>query len=61
MFSARFRTPCANGCGEYIKPGQIIVMTDDGAAHAECRIEEADRPVQVCDKCNLARPCEHDE
>ena len=37
-------------------------MTDDGAMHANCDdATVAERPVVVCERCWLARPCECDE
>jgi hypothetical protein len=60
-FPARHPGRCP-ACEGSIRAGDLITMTDDGAMHANCDdATVAERPVVVCERCWLARPCECDE
>lgn len=45
-------------CEQAIHRGQKVTRVDGRVAHLTC---PTDRPVEVCTKCWLVRPCEHDE
>ena len=55
---AEHRSPyCALECGDPIEVGQAITKTEDGWAHLDCK-RRAVRPVKVCPKCHLTKPCD---
>jgi hypothetical protein len=56
-FEARHRGTCA-ACDEAIKPGQQVRFDEDQLVHDDCAAAApVERPVVVCDRCWLVKPC----
>jgi hypothetical protein len=57
-FEARYHGTCP-ACDEAIKPGQQVRFDDDALVHDDCTdAVPVERPVVVCDRCWLVKPCE---
>lgn len=62
-FVAQWPTRCAS-CSRPIDEGDVCHYTDsDEIVHVECYVRNPRPrvPLAVCPRCNLTRPCEHDE
>ncbi len=65
-FTARFPGRCPD-CGEAIAPGDVVEYDDRIPArvvHVDCddtAPAPSERPVAVCDRCWLTKPCACDD
>jgi len=56
-FEARFQGACP-ACYERIKVGQQVRYDHDDLIHDDCtEVAPVERPVVVCDRCWLVKPC----
>lgn len=56
-FEAKYGGRCAD-CGEPIHIGDQIRYDDDRVVHDDCDpVPVSERPLDVCDKCFIVRPC----
>lgn len=63
-FTARFPADCP--AGDEIEPGEPVRYDEaDDLWHTACLRQEASKPPakepEVCDRCWLFKPCEHDD
>ncbi len=61
-FEAKYRGKCG-ACEERIEVGDLVVFVDDVLVHEDCEgaaLVDA-KNLDVCPRCFLVRPCEHDD
>lgn len=56
-FQAKFGGRCANECGSPIEVGDLIMYdAEDDIIHVGCETRP-EAPPDVCERCNIMKPC----